>query len=269
MSNKINQIEAEERMERCNLSRELNFVIEHMALYKNIPMNYERSSFHTKWLENLEIIAGESSNYPQVTPYLLIRPLCQLPERMLSNSRLKIIDYTYTNSIIVPAFDDEGFLDFSRVMFVDERDFPGDKHPQRILVGYSNGTVILPTCIPKTVCDNTQAIAYYQMHVFLHEFCHTLLFSEQLKEDFWKSFQLERRCVSMYAENYYDDLIESVRLQYPNKWEQAIKEQIAECFVAYLFNVVPNHEERIDFKNDFPGYWQIMHDLFTTDKYFC
>ena len=268
MINKPTQLEIEQRMNRCDLSHELNFVVKHFELYKKIHLPCSHETYFNEWYKNLEIVENKNAKFPQTESSITIMALQQIPKLLLQNSRLKTIDYTYANSVIVPAFDNNGFLDFSRVKFVKETEFPSDNHPTRILVGYSKGSIILPTCIPKTISENSLAIAYYQMHVLIHEFCHTLKFSKTLLNDFWNAFLVNQQCVSMYAENYKDDLTERVRLENSSKWEYAINEQLAECFVAYIFNIVPNYKDWTDFKSCLPKYWQIMNDLFTTSRYF-
>lgn len=155
---------------------------------------------------------------------------------------------------------------------VPVEEFPREQdHPSRILVGASSGDVIYPTPIPASVSENERAVFLYQVHVFLHEFFHTIDYPRRdpsvrgkvvlevdgdqfTFQDWWEAFEqlllsgAEPNPVSSYANVYSDSLNQETKSNDPRKFAQAVAEQICETFVAYQLGIISNDEGWTDFK---------------------
>jgi len=190
---------------------------------------------------------------------------------------LKEVSYhTFGNvkKVPVPGYDDDGNLDTSKVELVPVDEFPRPiDHPTRILVGVSNGTQIFPTPIPPTISKNPEAIKMYQIHVFLHEFFHTLDYKRRSPEErskiqlevdgqkftfqeWWSAFEelilsgVEPGAISSYAETYSHQLNQGFAGENEKKYTNAIAEQICETFVAYTLGIISNNQGWNNFQNE-------------------
>jgi hypothetical protein len=141
------------------------------------------------------------------------------------------------------------------------------------LVGVSTGEKIYPTPIPISVSEDKRAVYLYQIHVFLHEFFHTIELLRRKPEekskillevdgqnftfnDWWLAFEelilsgIEPQCVSSYANTYFDDLNQESKSADYDKFTIALAEQICETFVAYQFGIISNNEGWKNFKSE-------------------
>jgi hypothetical protein len=206
----------EKNKDILDLSTNIDFVSQNKQLFhEGIDkfMSSEISKEDRERIDAIEFIGAEDIVPPQVTPEDCKKILIHMPQTLKKLSELKTVSYHLYDSgkhlLVVPGYDEKGNLDGSKVASIEPKNFPRkkgetydcysrreinderhyagketqadeDDHPSRILVGVSNGQKIFPTAIPMTVSDNKEAIRLYQVHVFLHEFFHTI---ELLKRD--------------------------------------------------------------------------------------
>ena len=228
-----------------------------------------------KWTKGIKFTGTEDIVDPQIHPEQGRELLARMPESLRKMSLLKEVAYhTFGEKrvIPVPGYDEEGNFDKKQVQLVSIDEFPRkEDHQSRILVGVSTGTTIYPTPIPKTVSEDERAVYLYQLHVFLHEFFHTIDYKRRdpverekivLEVDgqqftyqyWWKAFEelilsaIEPMCVSSYANTYFDDLNQKTADEDYDKFTYALAEQICETFVAYMLNIISNDEGWTDFK---------------------
>ena len=145
-------------------------------------------------------------------------------------------------------------------------------HPTRMLIGCTSptGETIYQTAIPTSVSENHEAGWFYQIHVFLHEFFHTvelprrnpadqekvILNSRFTLEDWWNEWvelfarNREPGFITPYAAAYAEDLTEEARVSRPKKHAEALAEQMCEVFVAYRLGVAPNDAGWTDFLSE-------------------
>lgn len=278
----------EERIEskknNLDLRPMVEFVAENTATYAqglqnllNGPKTEESQRFaDAVKFENLEQIIE-----PQVSPEEIRGILSVMPPSLVRLSKLETIGYI--GMIPVPVYDKEG--NFSgEAEWVNPNEFPrpGD-HPSRILVGLSNGSIIYQTPIPKSVSTNKGAVKLYQVHVFLHEFFHTIenlrRDSEKRKailleydgekftfQDFWDEF--EGLClgegykpVSRYAATYADRLNHATKARDPDRFTKAMGEQTAEAFVGYMLGILPNDNGYVNFSKGQHEAYKLMNKL--------
>jgi hypothetical protein len=192
-----------------------------------------------------------------------------LPEGLQKVSRLQGVDYEWQQKVAVPKFNDEGILAGAQLRNIDEFQ-KGDYHKTRVLTGYTqpDGTVIKPTHIPSEVSSDPEAIKLYQAHVLLHEFFHTVeitLRSEETAKslqlspdrtfadwtrDFLESLKTEKQHTSNYAGVYHDAIYDEQNnlLTSTTPHDDAVREQMAEAFVAYLLDIISNPEGYTSFQ---------------------
>jgi len=267
----------EERKDRLNLKPELDFVIEHLADYRAGLARLLARPIDPRSAE----IAGrvEFCDYDQIdlagqrrqlSPDLAIQILKRMPASLLALSQLGAV--VYSDNVPVPNFASDGAFE-GGTEWVKESDFlekvgNEELHPSRILVGVSNGEIIWSTPIPSTVCEDDEAVSMYQIHVFLHEFFHTVerglrqLVGQpiedrpaEISEDEVKSRFLNLcglfmdevrggyfRPVSRYSSTYEETLLAEGHRNH-DAYRQALAEEMCETFVAYQLGLVPPSSE--------------------------
>lgn len=272
--------EIEQKKDILNLCPNIDFVSQHLSnfedglqhVYSGIPVLKTK-----EWVKKIRFKGVREIVKPQLSPQDIRKLLSSLPESLIQLSKLELIDYTLFGRkrvLLVPGFDQYGDFDSSKVELVPVDEFPRpDDHPSRILVGYSNGKEIRPTPIPKSVFQDERAIYLYQVHVFLHEFFHTIdyprrseslrskiileIYNEQFTlQDWWQQFEelflskREPRAISRYAATYLSQLnCRTFKRDY-QAFTRALAEQICETFVAYLLGVISNNEGWVDFHKE-------------------
>jgi len=288
IGNTVDPIEAKKNT--LDLRPNIQFVLDHIGIYeKGIKALLARipSKEAIDWAEKIEICDIENMVMPQVSPKDIHDIVARMPESLRKLSTLEYV--LYNPNIPVPGFDELGNLDPKKIEVIPESDFPRPSdHPSRILVGQSNGEGIFPSPIPASVCEDERARWIYQVHVFLHEFFHTIDYKrrgEGVKDtvllqtdgvefslgDWWKEFEdvlllgEEPKSISMYASIYANDLTREVQGADPAKFTRAVAEQICETFVAYQLGIISNHEGWTDFQNESFGNRK-QKELFETGK---
>jgi hypothetical protein len=140
-----------------------------------------------------------------------------------------------------------------------------------VLTGYTkpDGTAIKPTHIPSEVSSDPLAVRLYQAHVLLHEFFHTVevtLRSEETARklqlrpgrtfadwanDFLESLRTEKQHTSNYAGVYHDAIYDEQDHLHSTvtPHDYAVREQMAEAFVAYLLDIISNPEGYTSFQS--------------------
>lgn len=242
------------------------------AIYQREPNENSKA-----WSEKIIFNGTDDIVSPQVSPEESKQLLARMPKILIEISKLQTVEYhTYGKIRVIPVpwFDEQGNFDQNKVQFVPVNEFPreGD-HPSRILVGVSNGIRIYPTPIPKSVSEDERAVYLYQVHVFLHEFFHTIDYPRRNQQerskilleldgqqftfqDWWLAFEelilsgIEPQCVSNYANTYFNDLNQKTKETDYNKFTSALAEQICETFVAYQLGIISNNEGWTDFKKE-------------------
>lgn len=260
--------ETEKNKDKMDLRPNIEFVDENLDLYKKglkqflkIPVTIGASSFASGIMfEEL----GNFSN-PQVDTNDILVLLYRMPICLIQLSRLEIVSFEWGSIVPVPKFDANG--NFNRQAdFVPLNEFPrkGD-HPSRILIGYTseNGKIIYPSPISPSVYNKYLACWCYQIHVFLHEFFHTIEIDRRNIEerskivlltdnqqftfqDWWNDFENlilsgnEPQPISSYAANYIDKLNLKTKKADEKEFIHALAEQICESFVAYVLGIASN-----------------------------
>lgn len=270
----------EKNKDKLNLTPNINFVSGHIATYKKgleDLLEITPSAESQSWANTIEFIGTDDIVKPQVLPEDATKLLARMPIALIELSTLSTISYhTFGNPrvIPVPGFDENGNLDQSKIELVPVDEFPReDDHPSRILVGVSNGETIFPTPIPESVSKDAEAVYLYQVHVFLHEFFHTIDYKRRDPElrasvslefegesftfqEWWKEFEAlvlsgeEPNCISSYAKTYEQELNSNTKEKDNKKFTQALAEQICESFVAYQLGIISNEEDWTEFKNE-------------------
>lgn len=288
------ETEAERKKDTLNLRPALEFVFRNLDKY---AANYLELISKKQFISNnlLEIVNLNPAKYlnieqlndqPQVSQSDIQKIIPYIPETFQKLSLLEIIDYRYNLTVPLPLFEIDG--SWHTVEYVQARDFPrGIDHPSRILIGCSNGSVIYPSALPKCIHEDDRARWFYQLHVFIHEFFHTIEYlrrSQDLREkviledrygkeftlqtwwEGWEKEFLENKrtpFVTRYASTYADDLNQDAFIKRHNKFVTAIAEQICESFVGYILGIVPNDEDNPVFANHSPWAWERMNYLAT------
>jgi len=271
----------ERNKDKLDLKPCIDFVAKHISCYKkglqkllDCPVSgYSRSVADLIHFNGLDVIIN-----PQVRPGEIKRIVSAMPESLTRLSNLANVNYF--RDVIVPNYDENGNFN-GNVDRVDYADFPrAQDHPSRILVGWSDGLEINLNPIPKTVSENEEAVKIYQLHVFLHEFFHTieLLRRYDLErsavlqgsdgkrftlQDFWDSFEKlslskEKKFVSRYAATYADKLNKSKKKKDSTAFVSAIGEQICESFAGYMLGIVSNDDGDVNFKKAHPKEYALI-----------
>jgi hypothetical protein len=197
---------------------------------------------------------------------------------------LTTVDYTWANKVPVPRFNSEGRMVGQDM--VPATIFPRQEdHLGRILIGYSTGNSIYPSALPRSIHRSESCRWFYQLHVFLHEYWHTI---EYLRRDvdsrskivletkegktttfqeWWETweyvytFRRRTQFVTRYAATHADDLLKQVLEDDYERFTKALAEQICESFVGYILGIVPNDEDVPSFKQHSPEEWVLMDNL--------
>lgn len=223
---------------------------------------------------------------PQVTPGNVQEILPHIPLTFQKLSMLQRVDYSANQIVPVPIFEEDGTWHNVDEVSVAEFPRPHD-HPSRILIGRSDGTFIFPSALPITICDSYRARWFYQLHVFIHEFFHTIEIPRRRKglrkkvilekrfggrltlDTWWKTWEeqfiVERNVpfATRYAASYEHLLNEETLRADPDAFDRALAEQICESFVGYILGISPNDEDNTNFKSHSPTAWGLMHKLAT------
>lgn len=263
---------AEERRERMNMRPNLEFIEENKPQYTaNVQLfvDGEISDFSRKWADAIKILDNTDNKTLQITPKFARELLAHIPEGLQRVSHLKTIDYEWQHNVALPKFDDDG--NFTGATLPSIQEFNASSvHKTRVLTGYTSpdGTTIKPTHIPKEVSGDPEAVRLYQTHVMLHEFFHTIEINLRSQEtaqklqlsegrtfadwtkDFLKSMQEEKQHTSYYAGVYHDAIYDTVGDVCPTvtAHDYAIREQMAEVFVAYLLDIISNNHGYTSFQ---------------------
>ena len=263
----------EKRKERMNMRPNLEFIESNKPQY---AANVERylggdiSEFSRQWAESVHTKNVTNDETLQIEPDFARSLLAHLPEGLQRISHLETIDYEWQQKVAVPQFDEKGIFSGAQLPSIDEFKSE-DYHRTRVLTGYTkpDGTEIKPTHIPSEVSDDPEAIRLYQAHVLLHEFFHTieviLRDEESAKKlqlnpgrtfadwatDFLESLKVEKQHTSNYAGVYHEAIYDEEGNVHSTvtAHDYAIREQMAESFVAYLLDIISNSEGYTSFKS--------------------
>lgn len=274
----VDSVEA--KKDKLNLAPNIEFVSNNIELFEaglQSILARTTSKESRKWSEGILFENEEDVVPPQISPEDGRQLLARMPEALIELSLLECVDYhTFGDIRIipVPGFDNEGNLDKKKIEPVSVDNFPrAQDHPSRILVGVSNGLKIFPTPIPSSVSEDERARYLYQVHVFLHEFFHTVeLFRRKPEyrnsiklevdgeefslQDWWRAFEqlilsgIEPKCVSMYANTYFDKLNQKTKDSDEAVFTFALAEQICEAFVAYQLGIISNNQGWTNFRTE-------------------
>lgn len=222
----------------------------------------------------------------QINPAQIRQVLSRLPISFLKLSVLKTVDYTKATSVPVPTIDKHGVWN-NGAEWVPMSQFPREHdHPTRILTGYSNKTSIYMTAIPKSICANERACWFYQLHILLHEFFHTIESprrDEKKRADICYVFDGKKLTLqnwwsrwetiftssnppifpTRYASTYENGLNQTILNENYPMFTRALAEQICESFVGYILNIVPNDEDNPSFQSHSMYAWQLINELAT------
>lgn len=263
----------EQRRERMNMRPNLAFIETHKTQYAanvNRYLSGEVSSFSRQWANAIVMLEPLNDQTLQLEPDFACELLAHLPEGIQRVSLLQGIDYEWQKNVAVPTFNDEGIFSGAELPGIEEFK-AGEYHKTRVLTGYTqpDGTVIKPTHIPSEVSDDTDAVRLYQAHVLLHELFHTvevMLRTEETAKklqihpgrtfadwanDFLESLRTEKQHTSNYAGVYHDSIYDehgNLRSTV-TAYDYAVREQMAEAFVAYLLDIISNPEGYTSFQN--------------------
>lgn len=272
--------EIERKKDVLNLRPNIEFVSMNLQYFEKglqSILGIEPDSESKVWAKGIKFRGIGKIVLPQVTPRDIRKLLSRLPKSLIQLSKLEIVTYLLFGNkrvLPVPGFDQYGNFDSSKVELVPVAEFPRpNDHPSRILVGSSNGTEIRPTPIPKSVSQDERAIYFYQVHVFLHEFFHTIDYPRRDLElrskiiletdgehftlqEWWHEFEQlilskrEPHCVSSYAATYLHELNKRTFKKNHQTFTRALAEQICESFVAYLLGIISNDDGWTDFQRE-------------------
>lgn len=269
----------ERNKDKTDLRRALAFVEAHIDQYQAnvdrflIGEGYPESKV---WADGIEIVNVTEDDTLQITPEEIRRLFAHISPNLTRLSKLKAVDFTFQDRVIIPGFDEEGNLDQTKITLAIAKDFPqADQHPYRLLIGHteSNGSKIRPFAIPKSVSSDPHAVKLYQFHVMLHEFFHTIestlrtdesagkvFLSEgrsfaDWKRDYLRSLEQEPLLTSEYSEVYRDRLFdEDGKLKADlSPYEYGVCEDQAEAFVASHFDMISNPRGYTSFSNELFG----------------
>jgi hypothetical protein len=283
--------EIESRKDKLDLRPVLDFVERHQNRYwTNFRTFMATASTTCANLNLLEYRNADLLNQTgsQVRPTDIAAVISHLPRTIQELSMLEVVDYECAPIVPVPIFEADGFWK-KKVDMVKELEFPrpGD-HPSRILIGRSTGTVIYPSALPESIHESERNRWFYQLHVFLHEFFHTIellrrspesrekivLENEKGRrfnlqqwwsswEDMYSSLTMTASFPTRYAATYAESLSQDSLREQPDQFAPALAEQICESFVGYILGIVPNDQDQPDFKKHSPTAWYLIADLAT------
>lgn len=290
MSNVTSNVERKKNT--LDLRPALEFVNRHLDRYEANFLRFISGQPSTS--PNLKEIAYQNpmmylnsdklDNQPQVTPADIQKILPHIPMTFQRLSQLEKVDYGYNGIVPVPVFEQDG--SWHNVEFVPANEFPRvEDHPSRILIGRSDGRFIYPSALPASISSNDRCRWFYQLHVFLHEFFHTIEYLRRSKEQrgkiileskhgkrftfqqWWSQWEdefaptMKLPFATRYAATYTDDLNWDRLEKEPVVFTRALAEQICESFVGYILEIAPNDQDNPDFKDHSPGAWCLINDL--------
>jgi hypothetical protein len=279
--------EAERKKDNLNLRPALQFVASHLQEYEaglrkfmHRPPTSRGRSMPIAF-EEVQLLDPDTD--PQITPFEVRTVLCRMPEVLLELSMLEKVDYQCAQIVPVPLFNESG--DWINQEMVNLSEFPREQdHPSRILIGRSTGKVIFPSALPKCICDQDRVRWFYQLHVFLHEFFHTIellrrhhaqraaikLAAPGYKftlQEWWSEWEdlftssTPPPFPTRYATTYGESLTQEVRIRNSVVFTRALAEQICESFVGYVLGIVPNDENCASFRIHSQKAWVLMDKL--------
>lgn len=302
---KLSPEEIERNKDLMDLKPDLDYVIQHAHLYRAAISDLLARPIDEGAHERIGAIAVTHVTRDatlQLAPERALEVLAHLPGGLLQISGLTELDYCYQGFVPIPKFNERGFFDGCEGLVLADT-FPDTiedgthkaYHPTRILIGNTDRGVIRPSFLPRTVCDNREAVEIYQIHVLLHEFFHTIEGrfrspemartlrmrfengSEMNFEEWRRAFiqsmlETEPLYTSRYAQTYADKITPGESLA-----SYAVAEQLCETFVAYVLGRAPSESGYEDFrtfsfgnlhpeKQLIKGYGSIRHELM--DKFF-
>ena len=267
----------EAKKDSLSLKRELEFI----ESFKDVYRARMKEFFCRAQLEESVafsegiIFIGFDQEKAQISIDHIRQILSRVPAALVARSNLAEVDFRLQDSVPVPAFDEEGNFDGSGVQMMKIDDFlKSDHNPYRILIGLTQHYVedsadgskimrsrIKETGIPPTISNDQEAVLYYQTHVFMHEFFHTVEgahFNDERAQLWvldpntgrtfidWKS-DYAQACLeepapgSYYAGSYTDELF-NTHDGTPNISDVPMREWMSEDFVGVLLGIVPNKD---------------------------
>jgi hypothetical protein len=292
----MNTNKTEERKNQLDLRPALEFVDRHVECYENATMQMFRSEASNLSVEFCRRLKYQNTKefdgrYPQMSPRDIPLILSSLPSVFLKLSLLAKVDYVHNLLVPVPVFEVDGTWKNADLVPVETFPRQGD-HPSRILIGSSTGVTIFPTALPASVLDSVRVRWFYQMHVFLHEFFHTIEYLRMMSErqdgvrslyltqvvlstgtskftlqDWWNLWANlfingeKQRFVTRYAASYADSLNAETLEKHPAQFNRALAEQVCESFAGYILGTAPNDEDESDFREHSPMAWGLMDNL--------
>jgi len=283
----ISQSVIEARKDKFDLRPALEFVARHRARYEagvRALMSVESQPVRN-WsslpFTDIRTLEDAGVNLGQ---HDIVEVVSRLPEVFQNLSQLTTMDCSAAAQVPVPVFEPDGTWK-GKVEMVDEDTFPlKGMHPTRILIGRSTGSTIFPTALPKSVYGGVRERWLYQLHVFLHEFFHSMEYLRrdrmtrrdvQLEldgapftlDDWWMRWEQaftaknQPKPPTRYAGLYIGDLNAETYEKRPDVFVHTLAEQVCESFVGYLLGIVPNDEDSPDFKAHSPQLWALMDQL--------
>jgi hypothetical protein len=264
-------------METTNLRPALAFVEAHLPLYQANLDRYLQKEVHSdsrEWVSRLKFENAEFDQTLQIEPQMVKELYSRLSPALLGASKLESVDYAWQKKVIAPVFNEDGSIQTAHLVLHDA--FPGQYHPQRVFVGWTDGRddqkgkMVRSSFIPPSVSENPEAVRMYQAHVMLHEFFHTIELpirstetASQLlldssgrsfadwRRDFVDSLEEEPQFTSEYGEVYRDGIFqENGRLKEDiDIFGLAVSEQMAESFVAYHLDIISNAQGYRSFRS--------------------
>lgn len=269
--------EAEERMNRLNQRPALQFVEQHIDEYRHhIEAFFSRAEFPESrtFADNVPF-----TDFNEATAQISIDDMrnvvARIPPHLVQRSTLQGIECDDQEKVAVPGFGENGIMNRPPEM-VDVHSFlSSDRHHQRIILGITNRytnpdapatsfSFIKPTAIPETVSKNPESIRFYQIHVFLHEFFHTIeadyrdeetaatwILNEQSNRSFadWKKNYAaacaEDPSVSSFYANAYTEALFNTDDGIPHAFGYMIREWMCEDWVGSTLGALPNADADI------------------------
>ncbi len=264
--------EIEKNKDFSDLKPALDFVSRYQDIYDmNLGRLFERKpdSDVEKWVEGIAFTNVCDDESQQLPPELAKKVLSRLPKGLAKISGLKEINYQYQKLVPIPNYGPDGFLARPPCLETVPLDqFPAEKyHPTRVLIGNSYKGTISPSPVPATVSKDPRAIRNYQVHVFLHEFMHTIeerfrsnqrgpgllmAFPDGTVTSFgrWRSaflgsmLDVEPQFTSDYASSYSDRITKGM-----DQSDIALAEQICETFAAYMLDIAPSAASKDEYES--------------------
>lgn len=268
----------ENNKNKTDLRRALTFVETHLDQYQANVDRFligEGYSESKAWADGVEIVNVTEDDTLQITPEETRRLFAHISPNLIRLSKLKAVDFTFQDRVIIPGFDEEGNLDKTKITLAIAKDFPqADQHPSRLLIGHTenDGSKIRPFAIPKSVSSDSRAVKLYQLHVMLHEFFHTIELPRRGDEksskvilnvstgrtfadwsrDYLSSLGEEKFLTSEYSEVYRDELFDNQGriLKGMTPYDDPVREDMAEAWVASHFDIISNPRGYTSFSNE-------------------